>query len=70
MTIAQKKTGVGIFGPKTEKFLKAFQRDVLLKDNGIYDLPTQAAIRQINEGLKKGVDGRNRSVGSGKTCQK
>jgi peptidoglycan hydrolase-like protein with peptidoglycan-binding domain len=57
MTTEQKKTGVGIFGPKTEGFLKAFQKDVLLKDNGIYDLPTQAAIRQINEGIKKGVTG-------------
>ncbi|MEZ5429024.1 MAG: peptidoglycan-binding protein [Pyrinomonadaceae bacterium] len=57
LTIEQKKTGVGIFGPKTEGALKAFQKDILLKDNGIFDLPTQAAIRQINEGVKKGNTG-------------
>lgn len=57
MTLEQKKTGVGIFGPKTEKFLQAFQKDILLNETGIYDLPTQAAIRQINERVKKGSTG-------------
>jgi peptidoglycan hydrolase-like protein with peptidoglycan-binding domain len=57
MTLEQKKTGVGIFGPKTEGFLKVFQKDVLLKDNGIYDLPTQAAVAQINQRVKKGSTG-------------
>ena len=57
MTLEQKKTGVGIFGPKTEKFVKAFQKDISLKETGIYDLPTQAAIRQINERVKKGSTG-------------
>lgn len=57
MTLAQKNTGVGIFGPKTENFLKEFQKDILLKETGIYDLPTQAAILQINERVKKGSTG-------------
>lgn len=57
MTLAQKQTGVGIFGPKTEGFLKGFQKDISLKETGIYDLPSQAAIRQINERVKKGSTG-------------
>ena len=57
MTLEQKKTGIGIFGPKTEKFLQAFQKDISLKENGIYDLPTQTAIRQINERVRKGSKG-------------
>lgn len=57
MTLAQKNTGVGIFGPKTEGFLKEFQKDISLKETGIYDLPSQTAIRQINERVKKGSTG-------------
>ncbi len=57
MTLEQKKTGVGIFGPKTESAVKEFQKDILLNQTGVYDLPTQAAIRQINARVKKGSTG-------------
>ena len=54
LTSEQKKTGVGTFGGKTEAALKAFQKDIALKDTGVLDLPTQAALRQLNDGVKKG----------------
>lgn len=54
LTLEQKKTGAGTFGGKTESALKAFQKDVALKDTGVLDLPTQAALRQLNDGVKKG----------------
>lgn len=57
LTLEQKKTGIGIFGGKTEAALKAFQADVLLKDTGVLDLSSQAALRQINDGVKKGNSG-------------
>ncbi len=57
MTLEEKKTGPGKFGPLTENAVKEFQRDNLLTDNGIYDLPTQAAIRQLNEGVQFGAQG-------------
>ncbi|MGI8786869.1 MAG: peptidoglycan-binding protein [Pyrinomonadaceae bacterium] len=57
LTPEQKKTGVGVFGPKTEDALKQFQKDILLKDTGVLDLPTQAAIRQLNDSVKKGSSG-------------
>lgn len=57
MTLEEKKTGIGKFGPRTEDAVKEFQRDNLLTDNGVYDLPTQAAIRQLNEGVQFGSKG-------------
>jgi peptidoglycan hydrolase-like protein with peptidoglycan-binding domain len=57
LTPEQKKTGIGIFGPKTEDALKGFQKDMLLKDTGVLDLPTQVALRQLNDGVKKGNQG-------------
>ena len=57
LTPEQKKTGAGTFGNKTEAALKAFQKDILLKDTGVVDLPTQAAMRQLNDGVKKGSKG-------------
>lgn len=57
LTLAEKKTGVGVFGGKTEVALKTFQKDVALKDTGVLDLPTQVALRQINDGVKKGSGG-------------
>jgi peptidoglycan hydrolase-like protein with peptidoglycan-binding domain len=57
LTSTDFKTGPGIFGPRTDAAVKAFQKDIGLNENGIYDLATQAAIRQINEGVKKGVTG-------------
>jgi len=57
LTPSEKKTGIGIFGGKTENALKSFQKDVALNDTGVLDLPTQAALRQINDGVKKGNNG-------------
>jgi peptidoglycan hydrolase-like protein with peptidoglycan-binding domain len=57
MTLEEKKTGAGKFGPLTEAAVKEFQRDNVLTDNGVYDLPTQAAIRQLNEGVQFGSKG-------------
>lgn len=57
LTSAQKKTGAGVFGNKTEDALKGFQKDILLKETGVLDLATQAAMRQINDGVKKGSSG-------------
>jgi peptidoglycan hydrolase-like protein with peptidoglycan-binding domain len=57
LTPAEKKTDSGIFGSKTEKALKAFQKDIALKDTGVLDLPTQAALRQLNDAVKKGSKG-------------
>jgi peptidoglycan hydrolase-like protein with peptidoglycan-binding domain len=53
----QKATGIGKLGPQTETALKHFQQDNHLDPNGTYDQPSQDAIRQINEGVKRGVEG-------------
>jgi len=57
MTLEQKKSGPGKFGPVTEGAVKKFQSDNDLNPNGTFDLPTQAAVRQLNEGLKFGSKG-------------
>jgi peptidoglycan hydrolase-like protein with peptidoglycan-binding domain len=57
MTPAQKLTGVGKFGPMTETALKHFQADNHLPANGTFDTQSQAAIRQINEGVAQGTRG-------------
>jgi hypothetical protein len=57
MTRAQKLTGTGKFGPITEAALKHFQADNHFPSNGAFDSSTQAAIRQINEGVAKGARG-------------
>ena len=57
LTLEEKKTGPGKFGPKTEGAVKKFQSDNGLSANGTFDLPTQAAIRQLNEGVKFGSKG-------------
>jgi peptidoglycan hydrolase-like protein with peptidoglycan-binding domain len=57
LTLEKKKTGAGVFGGKTESALKAFQKDIALEDTGVLDLPTQAALRQLNDGVKKGSGG-------------
>jgi peptidoglycan hydrolase-like protein with peptidoglycan-binding domain len=53
----EKATGPGVFGGRTEGALKAFQRDNFLAQTGVYDVPTQEAIRQINEGVRRGARG-------------
>lgn len=57
LTLTEFNTGPGIFGNKTDGALKSFQKDIGLTENGIYDLATQAAIRQLNEIIKKGAIG-------------
>jgi peptidoglycan hydrolase-like protein with peptidoglycan-binding domain len=52
MTLAEKRTGPGRFGPRTEAALKAFQKDNHLAETGVADAPTQAAIAQINAGVR------------------
>ena len=53
----QMATGPGVFGPMTEGALRQFQRDNLLEENGTYDAPTQEAVRQINDGVRRGRRG-------------
>ena len=57
MTLEEKKTGPGTFGPITERAVKKFQSDNDLNDNGTFDLPTQAAVHQLNEGVQFGSKG-------------
>lgn len=57
MTLEEKASGAGVFGNKTEKALKSFQRDNELAETGVYDAATQAAIRQLNNGVRLGSEG-------------
>ncbi|MCP9495542.1 MAG: penicillin-insensitive murein endopeptidase [Pyrinomonadaceae bacterium MAG19_C2-C3] len=54
---AQMESGLGTFGPMTEDALKNFQGDNTLTENGTYDAATQAALRQLNEGIKRDSQG-------------
>lgn len=59
MTKAQKATGPGIFGPRTERALKTFQRFVGIKPNGQYGASTRAAMERIFDGkIKRGAENR------------
>lgn len=49
---AQLLTGPGRFGPQTQAALKNFQRDNHLDANGVFDAETQAAFRELNDGIK------------------
>ena len=53
----QKASGSNNFGPLTEGALKRFQRDNRIEESGVYDDSTQEAIRQLNEGVKRGSKG-------------
>lgn len=58
MTAAQKKTGPGIFGPRTEAAVKEFQKGVGLKESGKFDDATQKAMHKVLAGeIKKGAKG-------------
>jgi hypothetical protein len=57
LTRDQKAQGPGKYGPLTENALKNFQRDNFIADTGVYDEETQAAIRQVNDGVKSGSEG-------------
>jgi len=65
MTRAQKATGEGIFGPKTENALKDFQRSAHLTANGRFDAPTQRAMREIELSLGRTTNVRNENVTKG-----
>ena len=54
MTMEEKDTGPGIFGPRTERSIKSFQTDLGFEPTGIVDAATQLAIHQLNEGVRRG----------------
>jgi peptidoglycan hydrolase-like protein with peptidoglycan-binding domain len=59
MTTAQKNTGAGIFGPRTENAVKRFQGFVGLEQSGRYDAATRTAMDTIlSADIKKGARGR------------
>lgn len=53
MTPEDKATRPGRFGPRTETAVKNFQLNNELNDNGTFDAPTRAAIKQLNEGVRR-----------------
>ncbi|HEX8734073.1 MAG TPA: peptidoglycan-binding protein [Pyrinomonadaceae bacterium] len=58
MTEAQQRTGPGIFGPKTEAAVKAFQRSVGLNPSGRFDNATRSAMNKIFSGdIERGARG-------------
>jgi len=59
MTEAQKNTGAGIFGPRTENAVKRFQHFVGLEQTGRYDAATRTAMDTIlSADIEKGARGR------------
>ncbi|HEY0100541.1 MAG TPA: peptidoglycan-binding protein [Pyrinomonadaceae bacterium] len=59
LTAADKATGPGIFGGRTENALEAFQRANRLTDSGVYDEATRNAVARLNDGVRRGSDQRN-----------
>lgn len=58
MTEAQKKTGPGIFGPRTEESVKKFQKNIGIKQSGRLDNATRQAMNKILDAdIKKGASG-------------
>jgi peptidoglycan hydrolase-like protein with peptidoglycan-binding domain/muramidase (phage lysozyme) len=58
LTEAQKNTGAGIFGPRTETAVKRFQGFAGLEQSGRYDAATRAAMDTIlSADIKKGAHG-------------
>jgi peptidoglycan hydrolase-like protein with peptidoglycan-binding domain len=53
LTPEEKATKPGRFGPRTEGAVKNFQRHNELDTNGTFDAPTQAAIQQLNDGVRR-----------------
>jgi len=52
MTLAQKNTKPGRFGPATEGAVKGLQRDNLIEVNGTRDIATQALLQQLTNGVR------------------
>ncbi len=65
MTREQQATGAGVFGPKTEAALKAFQRSAHLDATGRLDAPTQRAMREIELSIGRTTTARNENVTKG-----
>lgn len=65
LTPAQKATGPGIFGPKTEAALKAFQRSAHLEANGKYGPATQRAVHELELSLGRTTSVKNTNVTKG-----
>lgn len=59
LSAADRATGPGIFGARTERALKAFQRANHLAESGVYDEATRQAVAQLNEGVRRGSDQRS-----------
>jgi peptidoglycan hydrolase-like protein with peptidoglycan-binding domain len=57
MTLAQKNTKPGRFGPITENAVTAFQRDNLIDANGTRDAGTQALMQQLQNGVRLDSEG-------------
>ena len=62
LTQEQKATGPGIFGPKTEAGVKAFQSDVKLPVNGKLDAATDRAMNDVISGLGRDGQVKNEQV--------
>jgi peptidoglycan hydrolase-like protein with peptidoglycan-binding domain len=75
LTPEEKATKPGRFGPRTEGAVKNLQRNNELNVNGTFDVPTQAAIQQLNDGVRRGSKGgvvlpmQRRLVKAGKLTQ-
>lgn len=57
MTAAQKATGPGQFGPKTQAAVQAFQSDVALAATGIIDGATRQMLTALGAGIHRGAAG-------------
>ena len=57
MTIEQKNTRPGRFGPITETAVKTLQSDNIIDNNGTFDLATQAIIQQLTGGVRRDSQG-------------
>jgi len=57
MTLEQKNTRPGRFGPLTETAVKTFQSDNLIDNNGTFDLQTQALVQQLTNGVRRDSQG-------------
>lgn len=57
MTLEQKNTRPGRFGPLTETAVTTLQTDNLIDRNGTFDLATQALIQQLTSGVRRDTQG-------------
>lgn len=57
LTLEQKNTRPGRFGPLTETAVKTFQGDNLINSNGTFDLETQAIMQQLTGGVRSDSQG-------------